>query len=99
MLFARGHFHRPTGEAAALHQAERTLAFLHRRLARPSGGHANAEPAGTGWRQRNPHMHLLEAALALFETSGDERWAAPAGELAVLFGSTFLDTAGGTLGE
>ncbi len=99
VLFALAGFHRLTGEALALQQAERTLGFLRGRMARRSGGFANAEPAGSGWRQQNPHMHLLEAALALLETSGDERWAVLAAELVALFGSTFLEAVSGTLGE
>ncbi len=99
VLFALARYHRLTGEAAVLRQAERTLEFLRRRMARPSGGFANAEPAEFGWRQQNPHMHLLEAALALLETSGDERWAVLATELVELFGRVFLEAASGTLGE
>jgi mannose-6-phosphate isomerase len=99
VLFSLAHLHRLTGDPEPLRQAERTLVFLRRRMARPSGGFANVDPADNGWRQQNPHMHLLEAALALFEASRDERWAVLATELVALFRTVFLDPDSGTLGE
>jgi len=54
-------------------------------------------PAG-GWRevggqpfQSNPHMHLLEAALAWMERSDEPRWARMAGEIIGLAQSRFID--------
>ena len=99
VLFGLAHHARLTGDPAPLRQADRTLGFLRRRMARPSGGFANAEPAEPGWRQQNPHMHLLEAALELFSACGDGRWAELAVELVALFRTRLLEPDTGTLGE
>lgn len=99
VLFALARLARLTGDALPLRQAERTLGFLRARMARPSGGYANVVPAEVGWRQQNPHMHLLEAALELFDVSRDARWAELAAELVGLFRTRFLEPESGTLGE
>ncbi len=99
VLFALAHHARLTGDPAPLRQAERTLRFLRRRMALPSGGFANAAPGEPGWRQQNPHMHLLEAALELFSAGGDGRWAELAAELVALFRTRLLEPETGTLGE
>ncbi len=99
VLFALAHHARHTGDPAPLRQADRTLGFLRRRMARRSGGFSNAEPPEPGWRQQNPHMHLLEAALELFSVGGDGRWAELASELVVLFRTRLLESDSFTLGE
>ncbi len=99
VLFALAHHARLTGDPAPLRQADRTLGFLRMRMALPSGGFANAEPVEPGWRQQNPHMHLLEAALELFSASGDGCWAELAAELVALFRTRLLEPETGTLGE
>lgn len=52
-----------------------------------------------GWRQQNPHMHLLEGALVAVEVFGDDRFAALADEVVGLFRTTFFDHANGVLPE
>ncbi len=99
VLFALAHHARLTGDPAPLRQADRTLGFLRRCMARPTGGFGNTEPVEPGWRQQNPHMHLLEAALELFSVGGDGRWAELAVELVALFRTRLLEPATGTLGE
>ena len=99
VLFALAHHARHTGDPAPLRQADHTLRFLRRRMARRSGGFSNAEPVEPGWRQQNPHMHLLEAALELFSVGGDGRWAELAAELVALFRTRLLEPDTGTLGE
>ncbi len=42
-------------------------------------------------RQQNPHMHLFEALMALFEESGDEYWLDEAGKIYDLFCKYFFD--------
>ena len=99
VLFALARYARLTGAPGPLVQAARTLGFLRRSMARASGGFANAWPLEPGWRQQNPHMHLLEAALELFDVSRDQRWADLAGELVVLFRERLLEDGSDTLGE
>lgn len=99
VLFALAWYARLTREQAPLDQARRTADWIRTSMHGPVGGYLNAWPAEPGLRQQNPHMHLLEAALALLETSGDPYWRAWAEELVALFRDRFLDRATGTLGE
>lgn len=99
VLFALGRYARLTGSPEPLRQAERTLVFLQQHMARPSGGFANVYPPQPGWRQQNPHMHLLEAALELFDVSRDERWAVLSRQLVTLFRTRLIERGSDTLGE
>jgi mannose/cellobiose epimerase-like protein (N-acyl-D-glucosamine 2-epimerase family) len=97
VLFACAHYHRATGETAALALADRTMAAIEAGLAHRAGGFAE-DDLGTLPRRQNPHMHLLEAFHALAEASGSQRWLDEAGKIASLAATCFID-AGGTLGE
>jgi len=62
--------------------------------------------AAGGWRevgghpfQSNPHMHLLEAALAWMERSREPRWAAMAAEIVDLAQNHFIDHEQGFIRE
>jgi len=50
-------------------------------------------------RRQNPHMHLLEAFLALYQVSRDGKWLAKAGEIFCLFETKFFDQKNGVLLE
>jgi len=99
VLFALAWYARATGSAEALDWAWRTLDWLELRMRAPEGGFWNAVPREPGFRQQNPHMHLLEAALALYETSRETRALGFVAELIDLFRRRFFDEATGTLGE
>lgn len=99
VLFAFAHHARVTGDRQPLREAAQTLDFIRTRMTHPQGGFGNALPVEPGWRLQNPHMHLLEAAHALFQAGGGDAWAELAGELASLFHRRFLDPATGTLAE
>jgi N-acylglucosamine 2-epimerase/mannose-6-phosphate isomerase len=98
VLFALGWRHRASGDPEALSWAHQTLDFVERFMRHPSGGFLHERPAA-GPRQQNPHMHLLEATLVLFESSGDERFGALADELVDLFVGRFYDAPSRTLAE
>lgn len=99
VLFALGWLHRAGGDAEALAWAHKTVDYLEGHLRLPGApGFLHARPAA-GWRLQNPHMHLLEAALVLYETSQDGRFAALAAETATLFMAKFFDRRTGTLAE
>jgi N-acylglucosamine 2-epimerase/mannose-6-phosphate isomerase len=96
-LFALGWRHLALGCKESLALAHRTMDFIDKRL-RPSSGEGFLhELPPTGWRLQNPHMHLLEAALVLCESSDEPRWRSLADELASLFARRFFD--GRTLAE
>ncbi len=99
VLFGLAHLDRLGGDPEPRRQADRTLAFLRRVMAHPAGGFVDVWPPASGWRQQNPHMHLLEAALAQLEVGGHARWAELAGEMVALFRDRFLEADSGTLGE
>jgi mannose/cellobiose epimerase-like protein (N-acyl-D-glucosamine 2-epimerase family) len=99
VLFALGWYFRLTGDPEAKAWATRTLDFIETRMRHPGRrGYLTALPA-TGHRKQNPHMHLLEAALANLEAGGGERFLALADEMVGLFCDHFYDGVSGTLGE
>ena len=98
-LLAFAWYYRASGEAAALDWASRTLAFLDASLADPDrGGYREAVPEAKPRRQ-NPHMHLLEAMLALHAATGDGAYLERARALVGLFRGHFFDAPSATLGE
>jgi D-glycero-D-manno-heptose 1,7-bisphosphate phosphatase len=67
--------------------------------AHPHGGYLEGEIMPSSLRRQNPHMHVFEALLSLFEASGDPRHMQRAGELARLFRDRFFDAGRGALPE
>ena len=99
VLFALAWRHRAARDPGCLDLAHQTLDFLERNMRHLSGGFLNALPAMGEPRQQNPHMHLIEAAQALYEAWPDERFSAMAHEIADLFVTRFFDMKTGTLAE
>lgn len=95
-----------TGEAEALRHADDTLAVLDAHLAEPRTG-GFAEGAKADWsplepapeRRQNPHMHLLEAFLALHDATGRSDYLERARAMIQLFRAHFYDPATATIGE
>ena len=86
VLFALAWLHRLDGDARWLDFADETIEFLDLRLADSRhGGMFDAYPAGGRGKRQNPHMHLLEAYLALEETAPGRGYGERAGELVQLF--------------
>lgn len=98
MLFALAWWGRASGDAGVEAWIDRSLDGL-RRLARPDGRGYHALLPPPGEAVQNPHMHLLEALLELYKTTGQERFARAAREVANLFVTTFYDPASQTLAE
>ena len=71
-------------------RAKHLLEQLRARQANPLGGFDETAPR-TLPLQSNPHMHILEAALAWTEVSDDPIWQAQADEIAELCLSKFID--------
>jgi mannose/cellobiose epimerase-like protein (N-acyl-D-glucosamine 2-epimerase family) len=103
LLFALAWLHRAFAAPNAVALAEATYDTMLTKLAAPQGGFW--ESASEDWsprttlRRQNPHMHLLEALLALHEATGAASWLSEADKLVALFQAHFLDRATGTLGE
>jgi mannose-6-phosphate isomerase len=103
VLFALAYLHRAFAAPEALALAGATYDALQEHLAAPGGGFWDRgsetwEPDRT-LRRQNPHMHLLEALLALHEASGESQWLTEAAALVALFRTRFFDPASATLGE
>ncbi|MEA1672392.1 AGE family epimerase/isomerase [Nitrospirillum sp. BR 11163] len=109
VLFGLAYAHAAFGAPRALTLAQETWSLMRDRLAMPTladGGWGGlAEGASAEWvpngatRRQNPHMHLLEALLALHEFTGDGAWLSEATTVVRLFQARFFDAATGTLGE
>ncbi|VAV97413.1 Mannose-6-phosphate isomerase [hydrothermal vent metagenome] len=81
--------YRATKDAQVLSAARRTFDFVEEALASKQGGwHENLAHALP--RRQNPHMHMFEALLALYECSGDSAYLKRADEIAVLLAEKFV---------
>jgi mannose-6-phosphate isomerase len=97
-LLAYAWLYRVSGERAALDKAEALVLHLDNCFGAEYGGWAEGDYDHTVRRQ-NPHMHLFEACMALYEASGEAPWLARAGELFSLFESRFFCPKQGVLFE
>jgi N-acylglucosamine 2-epimerase/mannose-6-phosphate isomerase len=99
VLFALAWYQRAGGGDDAADWSRRTLRFIETQMRHPSGeGFYTAKPE-PGWRQQNPHMHLLEATLAQMAVDKSACWRAIADELVALFRRRFFDPQTGVLRE
>ena len=93
-VFAGAVFYRATGREDALAVAIDTLGYLEAERTHPAGGYTEIVSSDgsihEGPRRQNPHMHLFEAILALFEATGDERFLQWAERLYELTRSKFI---------
>lgn len=84
---------KPTAEVASA--IAETLAFVDDGLSARSGGwweRAGEDDGGDGdLRRQNPHMHALEAMLALYEATGERAYLDRAREIYHLFAARFYD--------
>ncbi|MBN9058688.1 MAG: AGE family epimerase/isomerase, partial [Rhizobiales bacterium] len=99
ILYALAWSHRLTGDPHAIRLADETLAEIDVVLAAPHGGFLDAAPSIDPTRRQNPHMHLLEAVLALYETTGRARDFARAEALVTLALERLIDPESGALLE
>lgn len=76
-----------------LEYAYRTLRFLDDAMASPDGGYIEVT-GGRLPRRQNPHMHLLEAFLALYEVTGDELFRLRADSILSLLDQHFMASTG-----
>src|SRR6185369_6058486 len=104
VLFALAWYCRATGDRNVIQLADATWEFMQHRLADPQHGGFLEEfaPGRAGMklpRRQNPHMHLLEALLALHVATGEKNWLRRAGTLVDLFKRKFVDPHNGALIE
>lgn len=99
IVFALAWYAKASGSTQPIHQARQTLQWIQQFMALPDGGFRNTFPFLSGFRQQNPHMHLLESVLALFEVTQAEKDLQLAHSLISLCKNHFLDRNTGILTE
>jgi mannose-6-phosphate isomerase len=98
VLLALATVYQLTHDAQVRSEIDTTLAFLDSHFKSPHGGFHEGIPSSLPRRQ-NPHMHLFEAMIALFDATHDPQFQQRAGELFALFVSNFYDASAKVLGE
>ncbi|WP_131115004.1 AGE family epimerase/isomerase [Lichenihabitans psoromatis] len=98
VLHALGYLYQATRDERYRTWIDETLHVIDEGMAGLHGGWAEST-MGELPRRQNPHMHFFEANLALYETTGEARHLARAGELFGLFRSRFIDQNTGVLRE
>lgn len=98
-LFAIAWWIRASGDLSAIAWADRTLAVIDDQLGRADGRGWHAEAPHPAEAVQNPHMHMLEALLALVEATGEARFVERALTVADLLSNVFFDQKSGTLAE
>lgn len=104
VLFALAWYFRATQDASAIQLADATWQSMQAHLADTKHGGFFEEfaPGRNGVklpRRQNPHMHLLEALLALHVATGEKNWLRRAGAIVDLFKRRFVDPDNGALIE
>ena len=104
VLFALAWYCRATGDRDVIQLADATWQFMQQRLADRSHGGFFEEFAPDRAdiklpRRQNPHMHLLEAVLAVHASTGEKNWLRRATALVDLFKRSFIDPQTGALIE
>jgi mannose/cellobiose epimerase-like protein (N-acyl-D-glucosamine 2-epimerase family) len=98
-LLGLAWYHRLTRDSQVLRIADETLAFLDEALACDLGGYLDAAPAPDAIRRQNPHMHLFEATIALYQVTSDRKYLVRSAKLFDLFANHFFQPVTGTLCE
>ncbi len=88
-----------TSDKKYLDVADRTLSFLNSNMKAKSGGYVSQLPDAGNVLHQNPHMHLLEALLALHEVDPSRGYDARAKEIFRLFKTRLFQQKTGLLTE
>lgn len=97
-LLAFAWCYRVSGDSVYLREADTLMAHLDRFFTSTTGGWIEGD-YDYECRRQNPHMHLFEAFLALYDASHDEKWLNRADGIFALFEQYFFDSETGVLIE
>jgi mannose/cellobiose epimerase-like protein (N-acyl-D-glucosamine 2-epimerase family) len=97
---AEAHGAEALGEPGRIERARAVFAELDRAWQRPPAGYWEGELPDPAYRRQNPHMHLVEAALAIRRTRwGNDADLARCNRIAGWFADRFFDHRRGILPE
>ncbi|GAN87507.1 AGE family epimerase/isomerase [Komagataeibacter intermedius] len=99
ILFAYAWAYRLSGDPGLKRHAAGTATELETIFHTSGPGFMDAVPPHDAIRRQNPHMHLLEAWLALYDATGEENYRARAARLVTLATTRFIDPDSGLLLE
>ena len=99
VLFALAYAARALKRPRLLQLAHELMDLIEARWSNPCGGYDEGEAVSALPRRQNPHMHMFEAMLALYDTNGEQRWHDAAEAIARLCASHFIDPQSRTLCE
>jgi mannose/cellobiose epimerase-like protein (N-acyl-D-glucosamine 2-epimerase family) len=98
-LLGLAWYHRWVRDTQVLKIVDETLAFLDDVLASDRGGYLDAVPPPDTIRRQNPHMHLFESFIALYEATRDAKYLARGADIFDLFSTSFFQPLHGSLCE
>lgn len=98
-LLGLAWYHRLRPDCQILGIVNKTLAFMDESLVSETGGFCDCIPQTGILRHQNPHMHLFEAFLALYESCGELQYLMHAKEIFELFKASFFRPERGYLCE
>ncbi len=100
ILFALAWLHRLNGDPQLILRADETIAFIDAKLIDPiHGGLYDSAPVVDRIKRQNPHMHLLEAYLALEAAAPGRGYLERAKSLVEMFKARFFRAEPGVLLE
>jgi mannose/cellobiose epimerase-like protein (N-acyl-D-glucosamine 2-epimerase family) len=99
VIFALAHAGKALQSQEITDQAAALADHLEAAWSHPLGGYLEGEVDACPPRRQNPHMHLLEAFLALYETTGKALWLDRAHKIITLFQTRFTHRQTGALLE
>lgn len=97
-LLANAWCYRASKDESYLQEADKLIAHLDEKFGSAVGGWTEGD-YDYACRRQNPHMHLFEAFLALYDATGEAKYLARVGELFALFQAHFFDAEQGVLFE
>lgn len=99
VIFALAHASKVLERPDLSVQATQLVDWVKTHWAHPAGGYREGELVTAAPRRQNPHMHFLEALLALHEASGAQRHLDDALAITQLFEKKFVSAEWGALLE
>jgi mannose/cellobiose epimerase-like protein (N-acyl-D-glucosamine 2-epimerase family) len=89
-ILANAWSYRISGDESALIEAEQIVAHLDKKFSAVNGGWIEGD-YDYSCRRQNPHMHLFEAFMALYDATGNAKWLAKVDAIFLLFETHFFD--------